>query len=65
MTFIGFLATVVILAVFAVLLILFALGLMHGHLRNKGESFGSSDQLDRIERKLDAIISPNDPRSLN
>lgn len=66
MSFFTFIIGAAIVALLLTFLFMFCFGLMHGHMRNKGESFGAqvNNDLDRrlrqIERKLDAALSSDD-----
>lgn len=66
MSGLSILAIIVVTILLAVIVILFTMGVLHGHLSNRGESFGAqvNTELDRrlrnIERKLDATLSADD-----
>ena len=66
MSLLTFIAGAAIIAVLLACLFMFCFGLMHGHMKNKNESFGAqvNDDMDRrlrqIERKLDAALSADD-----
>lgn len=63
MTFLPFLAAVVIALLLMAIVFLFCLGFMHAYLKDRGESFGSQMNAETkqrfrdLERKLDAALA--------
>lgn len=62
MIFLGYLAAFVIVVILALIVIWFAMGAMHQHLRNKGEGFGRDEELhakvnELLEDKRNAAIA--------
>lgn len=53
LSFIGFIAVVAIVAILFFLILMFGLGAMHQHLRNKGVGFGRDDDL---HAKVDELL---------
>lgn len=51
--FIGFIIGGVIVGIIVFLILMFGLGAMHQHLRNKGEGFGRDEDL---HAKVDALL---------
>ena len=56
---------VLAITVYLVMLIAFAMGLLHANFKGKGEGFGGANQetlnaIKALERKLDAALAAND-----